>query len=420
MRITNNMLINNMINYIGNNLTRMEKYQRQLATGKKIAVPSDDPVVATRALKLRTDVSQVEQYQKNVKDGQSWMDVTESALSGIGDIMQRARELVVQGASSTATPDDTKKIAEEAKQLKTQLIHLANSTYAGRYIFSGYKTDKKLIIDDPNDPNFGKFNIPVSNSENIRYEIGIGDDININVPGGDLFNMGGAATVDTSGTATGNLPISSLDFTGGNTALNLTVDGEAVSINITPQVYADNNALAAEIQTQINNATATAADVSVTLVGNSLRITSGSQGDTSAVHIDSSSSAAGSLGFSSTTEVNGTSLQEGKMIKVMSDFIAALESGDHQTIGNLLGTFDENINNLLRVRADVGARQNRIDLTSNRLDNDTINFTKLMSDNEDVDMAEAIMNLKNEENVYRSSLAGGARIIQPTLVDFLK
>jgi len=54
MRITNNMLINNMLNNLNNNLNRMNKYQNQLATGKKISLPSDDPIVASRALKLRT------------------------------------------------------------------------------------------------------------------------------------------------------------------------------------------------------------------------------------------------------------------------------------------------------------------------------------------------------------------------------
>lgn len=87
MRITNNMLINNMIDYIGNNLGRMEKLQMQMATGKKISVPSDDPVAAARALKLRTDVSEIEQYKRNVKDAQSWMDITENALSNMGDVL---------------------------------------------------------------------------------------------------------------------------------------------------------------------------------------------------------------------------------------------------------------------------------------------------------------------------------------------
>lgn len=305
MRITNNMLINNMINYIGNNLTRMDKFQNQLATGKKISVPSDDPVVAARALKLRTDVAEVDQYQRNVKDAQSWMEITEDSLAKIGDVLQKVRELTVQGANGTLTQSDTQKINEEVKQLRTQLIHLGNSTYAGRYIFSGYKTDQKLL-----DETTGMFVIDVLNTENIKYEIGIGDDININVTGGDLFNAGGIA--------------------------------------------------------------------------------------------------------------DSTSPTPGKLISDFDQLVTAFDNGDHTAIGNMLTELDNDMDNVLRIRADIGARTNRVELTSNRLDSDTISFTKLMSQNEDVDMAETIMNLQNEENVYRASLSGGARVIQPSLIDFLR
>lgn len=306
MRITNNMLINNMINYIGNNLTRMNGYQSQLATGKKIQVPSDDPVVAARALKLRTDVSEIEQYKKNVKDAQSWLDMTEDTLAKIGDVMQRVRELTVQGANGTNTPDDTQKINSEMEQLRDQLIHLGNTTYAGRYIFSGFKTDQK-----PLDEITGAFMIDIDTSlENIKYEIGIGDDININVAGGDLFDHGGNAD--------------------------------------------------------------------------------------------------------STTGVPG------RLISDLDSLIAELNVGNHNAVGDMLTAIDEDINNILRIRADVGARSNRLELSANRLESDTLNFTKLMSENEDVDIAETIINLQNEENVYRASLAGGAKIIQPSLVDFLR
>jgi len=297
-----------MINYIGKNLVRMEKYQYQLATGKKIQVPSDDPVVAARALKLRTDVAEIEQYKRNAEDALSWLEMTEDAIAKIGDIFQRARELATQAANGANTTDDLGKISEEIKQLKIQLVHLSNSTYAGRYIFSGYKTNQKLINDDESDPNFGQFIIDVSNSENIKYEIGIGDDITVNVAGGDLFNNGNDANV----------------------------------------------------------------------------------GDTC------------------------------KFLQVFNDLMTHLQNGDHQTLSNMLSEIDSCINNLLRVRADIGARINRIELTLNRLEGDAINFTKLMSINEDVDQAETIMYLKSEENVYRASLAGGARIIMPSLVDFLR
>jgi flagellar hook-associated protein 3 FlgL len=427
MRITNNMLINNMINYIGKNLNSMNKYQYQLATGKKISVPSDDPVVAARALKLRTDVAEIEQHQRNVKDAQSWMDLTESTLANIGDVLQRAREQAVQASNSSNAPDDLEKIKEEISQLKNQLVHLANTTYAGRYIFSGYETDKPLV-----DETTGNYLINVSKNETIKYEIGIGDDINVNVTGGDLFSNGmNAVTSDippTAGVTTGDGSIVSFPLTiaVADDNLKLNIDGEEISINLTDgvsdKVYNDINELTADLQLLINDATSTAADITVGNSGDMLVFSSGTLGTDSFIKIDSSSSAASALGLSTTTRQDGTPLipAKPKMLKDIEDFEQALESGDYQAVNEILGKLDEDIQNVLRIRADVGARQNRLELTANRLDNNNINFTRLMSENEDVDMAETLIKLQNEENVYQASLAGGARIIMPTLIDFLR
>jgi len=420
------MLINNMINYIGTNLTRMNKYQGQLATGKKIQVPSDDPVVAARALKLRTDVAEIDQYQRNVKDAQSWLETTEDTIAKMGDVLQRARELAAQASNGTTTPEDTQKIEQEIRQLKAQLIQQSNATYAGRYIFSGFKTNSKLINDDESDPDFGNFIIDVSNTENIKYEIGIGDDITINTLGGDLFNNGRiAATVTippTSGITTGGTDITfPLVIGAANNLLNLDIDGEQVAVNIPPATYNNVNDIATALQTAINAATAAAADITVTAVGNRLQFTSGSTGSTSYIHIQTGSTAVADLGLTGAEQITGEdeNTPKGTLIQHMDEFITALNTGDHQAIAGMLTKLDADINNLLRIRADIGARINRVELTANRLDSDNINFTKLMSVNEDVDMAEVIMNLKNEENVYRASLAGGARIIMPTLIDFL-
>ncbi len=309
MRITNNMLISNMLTALGNNESRMSKYQSQLYTGKKIQLPSDDPIVAARALKLRTDVSKIEQYQKNLGDAQSWVDATDAALAQIGNILKRAKELSTQAANGTNSSSETGDIGQEMKQLKIQLVHIANSTYSGRYMFSGFQTDQKLIEDNEASTDFGKFKIGVNNAtEKIQFEIGEGDNININVTGGDVFNKGWNA------------------------------------------VYGD----------------------------------------------------------------------EPSMIALFSNVIADMESGNNTGVKNQLDKFDEQVDNLLRVRADIGARQNRIDLSADRMSNDLVNMTDLMSKNEDADPAETIMNLKMEENVYQASLAGGARIIQQTLVDFLR
>ena len=97
-----------------------------------------------------------------------------------------------------------------------------------------------------------------------------------------------------------------------------------------------------------------------------------------------------------------------------------MDDNDKEALSSLLGDVDSQMNNMLRVRAGLGARMNRVELTANRLEDDNVNFTKLMSLNEDGDMAEAIMNLVNESSVYQASLSTSAKVIQPSLVDFLK
>ena len=416
MRITNNMLVNNMMNNISTNLGRMQKYQNQLASGKKIQVPSDDPIVAARALKYRTDVSELGQFSRNLNDATSWMDMTESTLGNIGDVLQRTRELAVQASNGTNNADDTQKIAKEVDQLRTQAIHLANSTYAGRYIFSGYKTDKKLINDD------GTFATSVANTEAIRYEIGIGDSIDINVPGGDMFNNGTDAAGDTFSSLSGNNPITFpvTITTGTNDSLGINVDGEAVTATIPAGNYSDLASLANVVQTAVNVGTLTSADINVSVVGNSLSFRSGSAGANSSISIVATSNAAVTLGVDAITSTPSQTGQKGKLMQDFDSLLTAMNTGDNATISKLIGDLDDDMNNMLRIRADVGARQNRLELTGNRLENDNLNFTKLMSDNEDVDMSETIMNLQNEENVYKASLAGGAKIIQPSLVDFLR
>ena len=146
MKLQITYLIGNMMLSLSNNLLRTQKYQYQLAAGKKIKLPSDDRIVASEALKLRTDVYEIEQYKHNTDDAISWMDIAEATMVQITEVVHRMREITNQAANGTNTPDDLQKIKAEAEQLRRQLIDLGNATYAGRYIFSGYKTGKPFCL----------------------------------------------------------------------------------------------------------------------------------------------------------------------------------------------------------------------------------------------------------------------------------
>nr|WP_106783722.1 flagellar hook-associated protein FlgL [Lysinibacillus timonensis] len=114
--------------------------------------------------------------------------------------------------------------------------------------------------------------------------------------------------------------------------------------------------------------------------------------------------------------------------KLMADISAALESSDGEEIGDLLGgladgtddTLSEVQNKVLEARADVGARQNRVEMMENRLSTHEINVTEQMSANEDVDYEKAITNLITQESIHNAALSVGSKIIQSTLVDFIR
>ncbi len=91
-----------------------------------------------------------------------------------------------------------------------------------------------------------------------------------------------------------------------------------------------------------------------------------------------------------------------------------------ETFTKLIGKMDGHIQNNLNITAEIGGKVNRLELTKDRLESDSLNFTDLMSENEDVDMAEVLIRFSSMEVVYNASLSASARIIQPSLLDFIR
>ncbi|WP_049762278.1 flagellar hook-associated protein FlgL [Lachnoclostridium phytofermentans] len=155
MRITNKMMTNNVLYNINNNKNSLSKTEQQYSTGKKIQRPSEDPIVAVRALKLRTNLTELNQYyEKNIPDALAWMDLTESSLSNINEILTKIHTYCVNGANDTLTEEDRNSLAVNLNQLKDQIYQEGNTNYAGRYVFSGYKTDSSLVFSE----NTSKYN----------------------------------------------------------------------------------------------------------------------------------------------------------------------------------------------------------------------------------------------------------------------
>lgn len=339
MRITNNMLINNMTYNLNGSMQRMEKLQYQTATGKKFRVPSDDPIGASKSLKFNTDLSKVEQYQRNAKDATSWMKETEGALKEINEVLKRSYELTNQAANGTNSPDDLEKIKAEITELKGHVIQIANTTYAGRSIFTGYKTDQKLLDDKGNyivgatenpDGTFQK-DPKLGNGETFVYNVGVAETVNVNTLGNKVF---GSVKVDAGGVVTDGNPDYKSDIGTGNEKSYL-------------------------------------------------------------IHM-----------FDQLEKALGT--------------VEAGEEPDQALLQSSLTSFQDAMGNIMSVTAEIGAKSNRLNMTTNKLADQALNLEELLSFNEDISLPEAYMKLSIEENVYRASLAVGAKVIQPSLMDFLR
>lgn len=290
MRVTQMMLANNTLRNVSKSYDKLGTYQQQLATGKKIHRPSEDPVVAMKGMHYRTSLTEIEQFQRNLSEAYTWMENSESALNHTTNVLQRARELVVQAKNGTLGQEDRQAIAREIEQLKKDLVQVANTKVAGKYIFNGTKIEQAPVTD-------GTPPTVSNNNDDFMVEVAKGVKLKINVTPNNVFNQGLFNTLK-------------------------------------------------QIENELANPTS--------------------------------------------------------------------------NLDNLLSQLDGHLNDVLAERAELGARVNRLELVEQRLAEQQLIAKRMISDNEDADIEKIITELKSQESVHRAALSVGARIIQPTLVDFLR
>ena len=298
-RVTQSMLSTNMLRNLNTSYGKMSKYQEMLNTGMKITRASDDPVVAVKGMQYRTQLGKVEQFQRNVNEAHSWLDTTDEALGQVGEALNRVKELIVQAANDTNTPEERQKTKSEIDQIRLQIQDVANTQLAGKYIFSGTKTQTPTFENEIVNGNI--------NTGEVKFEV---------------------------------------------------FDGVQLTVNTNK---------GSEVFTKVDNLLK---DISTTL---------------------------------------GDSTKTGEEI---GGFLGNIANG-----GNTIADAQSLV---LDARADVGAKQNRVEMMENRLDIHEVNITKQMSNNEDTDYAKTITDMVTQESIHQAALSVGAKIIQQTLVDFIR
>jgi flagellar hook-associated protein 3 FlgL len=288
MRVTLNSLTLNFLRNLNADLERLLKLQEQLATGKRMHRPSDDPPNLPSVLGMRDALNAVQQYARNLQDTKTLLDAGQRALQDAVQVLHRLRELALQGANGTLSASDLQALAKEVRELGGELVSLGNTQVAGKYIFGGTRTT--------------------------------------------------SAPFDASG-----------NYLGNPNRVVREVD-RGIEMEATPP---------------------------------------------------------GDLAFSQT-------------FSAVQALETALDSGDPYAVRPALSQLDGALDQLLAALAELGARANRVEMIQARMDELEVGLRELLSVREDVDIAEVVVRLQTEENVYRAALAAGARLIQSSLVDFLR
>ena len=178
MRVTNKMIVDTTLNNLLNSTERLLELQEAVSSGKRINKPSDDPIGMGKVLNYRTDLSSIDQYERNIGQGKSWLTQTESVLTEIYNILVDAQELAIAEASDTANADTRTIAAEEISNIYDQMLALANQELGGSYIFSGYKTQTEAFAAD------GTYN---GDTGAISLATGQNSTVQINLTGDDVF-----------------------------------------------------------------------------------------------------------------------------------------------------------------------------------------------------------------------------------------
>ncbi|TCT14016.1 flagellar hook-associated protein 3 FlgL [Natranaerovirga pectinivora] len=442
MRITNSMVRNNTLLNLNRNRLALSQLEQQMATGKKIQKPSEDPIIAVRAIKLRSNVREVAQYRSNINDALSWMGVTEQAAVNINDILKRVRDLCVQGSNDTLGVGEREKVVQELEQLKFQIQQEGNVNYAGRFVFTGFKTDKPLIFNRDNNETYEitqrlnskdiekkayvKEGTPPAMAETFRIRLayaGLGEAatpiteiptktppalnvINLTSEEANAYEPNPGEVIFLKDT--GELIFNEVDIDNINDTFTFTYDKTGFKKNdLNPEHYFN-------VKHKVDPSDDT---TWVTYNENNEKINY-------------------QISYNQDINVNtlGKDLITHTMIRDIEELISAvinipeedsvkktlLEDQLGQKFGNMLSRVDKHLKTVVGEVAELGSRMNRLELTNNRLENDLLNFTDLMSQNEDVDIAEVVVSMQSRELVYTASLMASSKILQPSLLDFLR
>lgn len=494
---------------INSSYTTLARLQQQVASGKRIQKPSDDPVAADQSLSYAQGISDINRFLTNANLAGDFMSQTGNVLDEFYNQIQEIRTTAMAANTATSTAESRSASIDKLKAIKSRLVDLANTTHMGRYIFAGHRSNQSPLA------HLHTFGSSVAMTPaSITGTADLSTPISLGTPANIIFTDASGATTATvaltngmtgsqitgainsafasaaapdklsasldgagrliiSNTTGGYQPVIGVSASSDASALSalglssgvthgsggftpqaspgtLTINGVAVAVNAadTPQ------ALAARINLQTPSTKVTAsvdAGGKLTLSQKSVDeknvMTVSASGGYSLTNIFGASPAeeiasgytyGGDSGaikiqtgpFTSET-VNRTADRifnlggvaepdDPDIFTLIDDLSDAIKAGDVNTTNEQISLVDRASSRAMVSRVDVGARIQNLDNVKTSLSSSQDNLKELRSKTEDADIAQTIVSMQAQEQVYQASLFSASSIFRLSLMDFLR
>jgi len=367
VRVSNNMNYEQVKGNIAKNRSEMADLQNQASSMKRITKPSDDPVGTSRMLGIRTDKVGSEQFVKNIDIARNFLSYTDLALGEATEVLARAKELALGQASDASTNASARlAVATEIEQLTRDMVHIGNRKVGERFIFGGYKTTHSPF---DNDGNYR------GDEGGMKIEVNKGVFTTINLPGDQVF-------------------------LGKNSKLALVPSERRGSTTPNyPPIPASKEPEDIEIRGPANE-----------------------NDSVSAASSDSAreSKRRESLKANETIESPKENAEGENIFTTLNALSAGLRANDTVAIQETLERLDGAHEQVVLLRSQVGSRVASLENTSLGLGKQKVEDASLLSSIEDADAFEVFTDITKNENTLKATLQTSGKLLQPSLLDFLR
>jgi len=391
------MLVSTLMRNLNNNFRKVDSLQNMMASGRKFGHISDDPIALIYSQTARNKLARLSHYQTTVGTAQKWLTQAETGIMELQRTVADAYVSLIDAATNVKTDSDRQNLAKVIAQYRDHFVDTLNTAFGDKFVFGGYNTPgEPANLSYLSDRSLKPFTVENDKLFFNGYDLSVYDGIPAELLN---VNLKGLSPTDA---------LAALD----NVAATITIPGTDP-----PDLYADLTAVLADINSGRDPADEIDADAIIMLhrLKDDVLTFDVGPGISMPVTIN------GIDLIMFTTMENGVPVSRNAYTLIDELYKAVIEEDcDIEGLSNMIKELQDAQNHILTKTAEIGGRTRRLELLEARYEQDYLNYEQMKSDAEDADMAEVIMKLRMAEAVMQASMSAGARIIQPSLMDFLR